>query len=84
MREQAPTREELTAIASRLGGGAAALLSRRSVRFRELGLAGRAFTEPELLDLLAAEPRLLRRPIIVDGVRATVGATAAVLDAWRP
>lgn len=79
IRNQAPTREELAGIASRLPGGADELLSRRSVRFRELDLAGKTLTEDQLLDLLAAEPKLLRRPIILDGERVVVGATKPAL-----
>ncbi len=75
-----PTRAELTALAARLPGGAQALLSRRSRRFRELGLEGREFTEDGLLDLLAREPRLLRRPIIFDGQRVIVGFDRAALQ----
>ena len=35
----------------------------------------------DLLDLLAREPRLLRRPIISDGRRAVVGFDRALLAA---
>lgn len=76
-----PTPAELAELAARLPGGAQTLLSRRSRRFRELGLEGREPTEDELLDLLAGEPRLLRRPIIVDGQRVIVGFDRAALQA---
>ena len=66
-------------MAERLEGGADDLLSRRSIRFRELGLSGRTFTEEELLDLLAAEPTLLRRPIFVSDERVVVGAAEPTL-----
>ncbi len=56
-------------------------MSRRSIRYRELGLSGRTLTADELLDLLAAEPKLLRRPIIVDGERVVVGAAKGALAA---
>ena len=72
----------MAAIAARLPGGVQDLLSKRSIRFRELGLAGRTFTDDELLHLLASEPKLLRRPILVDGERAVVGASQADLEAF--
>jgi arsenate reductase-like glutaredoxin family protein len=53
--------------------GAAGLLSRRSARFRALGLEGRALGEEETLELLAREPRLLRRPLLLRGDRLVVG-----------
>jgi arsenate reductase-like glutaredoxin family protein len=74
----------LEAIAARLPGGATDLLSPRSTRYRELGLAGRHLPETELLDLLAAEPRLLRRPILVVGQRVVVGANRTALAGLRP
>jgi hypothetical protein len=61
--------------------GAQALLSRRSTRYRELGLEGTAFDEGELLDLLAREPKLLRRPLISDGRRLVVGFDQKALEA---
>ena len=61
--------------------GAAGLLSTRSVRYRELGLGGRQRTAAELLELLAAEPGLFRRPLVTDGRRLVVGFDRAGLAA---
>jgi regulatory protein spx len=74
-----PSRAELARIAAALPGGARDLLATRSRRFRELGLDADRLTDDELLDLLAREPRLLRRPILWDGRRAAVGAAEADL-----
>ena len=60
--------------------GAEGLLSRRSARFRDLGLDGRRFREDELLDLLAQEPKLLRRPLLTDGRHLVVGYDARALE----
>jgi len=68
-----PPREVLERIAASLPGGAEELVSKRSRRYRELGLAGRALSSDEWLRLLEEEPRLLRRPILWDGERAVVG-----------
>jgi len=76
-----PTRQELADIAARHSGGAQALLSRRSIRFKELGLAGQTLTDEECLDLLANEPRLLKRPIISDGNRVVIGFDRRGLEA---
>ena len=59
--------------------GAHGLLSTRSVRYRELGLGGRTLRDEELLDLLAADPRLLRRPLILGDGRLVVGFDPAAL-----
>ncbi|MFS8641385.1 MAG: arsenate reductase [Symbiobacteriaceae bacterium] len=75
-----PTREELAALA-RLLGSPEPLLSRRSTRFRELQPDQEQLQGDRLLDLLAAEPKLLRRPIITDGRRVVVGYDEAALAA---
>ena len=81
IRSEAPSRDELAAMAALHAGGAAGLCSSRSVRFRELNLAGREFTDAEWLDLLASEPKLLRRPLITDGRRLVVGFDRRGLEA---
>ncbi len=73
IRRAPPDRQELAELVARLPEGAAGLLSRRSVRYRELGLAGHEPEGESLLDLLAREPHLLRRPIVCDGRRTVAG-----------
>lgn len=71
-------------MARLLPQGAEALLSRRSRRFQELGYVENPerlpATEDGLLDLLADEPRLLRRPIVTDGKRAVIGWSEAAFE----
>lgn len=82
---QPPTREELAAMARLAPGGVRDLVATRSRRYKELGLADKNLTDDEWLDLLAQEPRLLRRPLITDGSHLTVGKDADGLSAWlRP
>ena len=75
-----PTPEEVRWLAARLPGGARDLLSTRSRRYKELGLAERNLTDEELVDLLAAEPGLWRRPVVVRGDQVVVGYDAASLE----
>lgn len=49
------------------------LLSRKSTRFKELGLEGKELGDEELLELLAREPGLLRRPLVTAGGELVVG-----------
>ena len=53
------------------------LLATGSPSFRKLGLDPGRLGEEEMIDLVLAEPRLLRRPIVVDGDRVLVGGRAA-------
>lgn len=71
--EEPPTREALVRMAELAQGGVDDLISRRSVRFRELGLKQKEMSPEEWLDLLASEPRLLRRPLVTDGEHVVVG-----------
>ncbi len=48
------------------------VLSRRSRAYREL-VGGRELGDDELLDLMAREPTLLRRPLTVRDRRAVIG-----------
>jgi len=68
-----PTPEELRNLARLLPGGMRDLLSTRSSRLKELGLDPANLDDAALADLLAREPKLLRRPIVTDGRRIIVG-----------
>ena len=48
-------------------------LSRRSAAYKTLGLAERDVSDDEILDLLVAEPTLLRRPLLVAPDRTLQG-----------
>lgn len=48
-------------------------LSKRSRAYKELGLAERTVSDDELLDLMIAEPTLLRRPLVIGEKGSTVG-----------
>jgi arsenate reductase-like glutaredoxin family protein len=49
------------------------VLSKRSRAYKALGLAERQPSDDELLDLMAQEPTLLRRPLIISPGGVTVG-----------
>lgn len=79
--KQPPTVEEVQALAAKLPGGARDLLSTRSRRFKELGLADKQLSDSELIALLAQEPGLWRRPVVVAGDKAVVGFDQKGLEA---
>jgi len=66
------TRAELMELA-RLSGGMRNIFSFRSPSFKRLQLAPAEAADEKLLELVLTEPRLLRRPILVDGGRVRVG-----------
>jgi len=75
-----PDRQILKALASKLQGGVSALIGTRGRAYKELGLAGKALSDDEWLDLIEKTPRLLRRPILTDGDTVMVGF---VKEAWE-
>ena len=67
------TREELVELITSLDVEPAALV-RHDDLFRELGLDRAATTTlNEVADLLAAQPRLMERPVAISGGRAVLG-----------
>jgi arsenate reductase len=73
-------RAEISRLAA-LVGGAENLFSRRSVKYRELGLKDKTLSENEMLDLMADEYAFLKRPILVVGERAVAGFFEKEYDA---
>ena len=66
---------ELGGIARR-AGGIRAIFAFGSPAFKKLGREPESFTDEELAALALEEPRLLRRPLLVDGDRVLVGGRA--------
>jgi arsenate reductase len=77
---RAASKGELSRFARRFG--VAALVDRESKRFRALGLHAADHGEERWLELLAAEPLLLRQPLVRQGARLTVGAAEPEWAAW--
>ena len=48
-------------------------LNTRSPAFKAMGLAGKSLTPPQALALMAKEPNLIKRPIVVAGKEMIAG-----------
>jgi arsenate reductase len=66
-----PSKTTLRELLRKLGGPALAMVRTEDQEFRPH--AQRALTDDEVIDLLAAEPRLLQRPIVEIGGAARIG-----------
>lgn len=66
------TRTEIERL-TRMLGGAENLFSRRSSKYRELGLKDKTLSENEMLDLMANEYTFLKRPILIVGETVIAG-----------
>ena len=72
IKEEPLSREEIEKLAKMLGG-AERLFSRRSVKYRELGLRDKTLSEDEMLDLMTGEYTFLKRPVLVINDEAVAG-----------
>ncbi|KMM63329.1 regulatory protein MgsR [Bacillus glycinifermentans] len=70
---ETPNHEELKHILSLTTEGFDEILATRSQAFKELNLNIEELTVSEVVDLLIEKPKLLRRPIIVNGEKLVVG-----------
>lgn len=70
-----PSADELSTIAENAGIELNKLFNTSGIQYRELKIKEKllGFTKLEILNLLACNGRLIRRPLITDGKRATVG-----------
>ena len=78
--ERAASPGELRRFAQRFG--VPALVDRGSRRFADLGLAHARLSDERWIEKLAAEPLLLRMPLVRWQQRVTVGASEAEWKAW--
>jgi arsenate reductase (glutaredoxin) len=68
-----PDRATLAALLRKLGLPASSLVRRSEPEFAALGLDAPGLTEDALLDAMAANPKLIERPIVVVDRRARIG-----------
>ena len=70
-----PSRDEIVALLQKLGITARELMRTKEDLYKELGLA-KVTDEAKLIDALAQHPKLIERPILIDGNRAVIGRPA--------
>jgi len=71
---------ELEALFGEIGKTPTELLSRRSIPYRQLGLAEAARSDSELTVLMSEYPGLLRRPIIIAPDEVQIGFNRTALE----
>lgn len=76
-----PTAEEIRQVLAKLHLSARELLRSRDRVYRELRLGEREVPEGELIRLMAQNPGLLRRPIIIRGRRAGIAKDPKAAEA---
>jgi arsenate reductase len=80
--EQAPSKEILTDLYKTSGLELKKFFNTSGMKYRELGLKDKLPTasDDELLDLLASDGMLVKRPIVTDGQKVTVGFNEKQFD----
>ncbi|SMO73386.1 arsenate reductase family protein [Melghirimyces algeriensis] len=84
--ENPPSRVELEKLVKKSGLPVRKFFNTSGKKYRELGLKDRLkeMDESEMLDLLASDGMLIKRPIITDGENVTVGFKEETFDeVWR-
>ena len=71
--ETPPDAATLRALLGKLGIGARQLLRTGEEEYKALGLADTALSEEVLIEAMVAHPKLIERPILVNGDKAVVG-----------
>ncbi len=72
LKEEPLSLDEVKNLAEMLGG-VENLFSRRSVKFRELGLRDKEISKNEMLDLMTTDYTFLKRPILVINKKVIAG-----------
>ena len=75
-----PSVETLRALCRKLGARPAELLRQRDPAYRAEGLGTGKHSDGKLLKLMAANPGLIQRPIVVSGRRAVVARPVEAIE----
>ncbi|SMP45882.1 arsenate reductase [Neorhodopirellula lusitana] len=71
--QDAPNEKELTKIVKMLGIPPSKLVRKGEKRFKELDLANQDLTDKQWIAILAENPVLIERPIVVHNGKAAIG-----------
>lgn len=71
--ETPPGAAQLKSITAKLGCSIRDIIRTGEAIYRELGLRDKTLSEAALIDIVAAHPQLLQRPIVIHGKRAAIG-----------
>ncbi len=70
--ETPPSRQEIREVLSKLEMSAQDLVRKEEKLYKET-YKGKEFTEDEWIRILADNPKLIQRPVVIDGTKAIIG-----------
>ncbi|ELR64330.1 Arsenate reductase [Photobacterium marinum] len=72
--EQTPDADQLKALLNKLGFDSARQMMRtKEALYKELALGDESVSEEQLFEAMASNPKLIERPIVVNGSKAALG-----------
>ena len=71
--ETAPSTETIALLLKKLSIGARQLLRRGEQEYKDQSLADTSLSEQQLIAAMAKYPKLIERPIVINGERAAIG-----------
>lgn len=84
--DQPPTKEEIKSLYEKSGLELKKFFNTSGQKYRELGVKDKikTATEEELIELLSSDGMLLKRPIVTDGDKVTVGFKEEMYEeSWK-
>lgn len=73
--EDIPSKEELRKVLSYLGISPEKLVRKNEAIWKE-NFRGKLLTDDEIIDAMILQPKLIERPIVVNGTKAVIGRPA--------
>lgn len=71
--ENPPSKAELKRILKALGMKARDLMRKKEAEYKEKNLADESLTQEQLISAMIETPKLIERPIVVNGDKAAIG-----------
>ncbi|MBS99491.1 MAG: arsenate reductase (glutaredoxin) [Oceanospirillaceae bacterium] len=68
-----PSADELKAVLKKLGVSARDLLRKKEAEYKEAGLDDESLSDDAVIDAMTRYPKLIERPIVINGDQARIG-----------
>lgn len=68
-----PTASELAAIVAKLGVSVRDIIRTKEAEYKETGADNTELSTEQILEILVATPKLIERPIVINGDKAAIG-----------
>jgi len=71
--DEKPNAKQIAQVLKKLEIGARDLLRSSEAAYKEQGLKDKSLSEGQLIEAMVAEPKLIQRPIVINGDKAKLG-----------